>query len=740
MLPKNKAAAFNESDVVMYMATALKHVRLMALLVCFSLLLGVDFYVYSRSVYFAKSLIHYQNFTRPLDSEAIWKDSNDRTLFGTLKSPQVIERTARQLGLSPNPNVLYTKYLKREPRLARDPNQKDITVEVYAYSARIARDWAPTMLAEYITYRDERRLEYAENAIKAYTEDIGQYKARMDRTLDQKFDFEQKNSMDKLVIELDELRQVPQELTIIQHRLATMNRIRESLEAEDHDAVAKLALLDSLESDVAAVSAKNLNSSSMQISVGQVVNTPAPEGTSAAPDVVVLPSMVNPVTTKEWAPLDKERHRIQQELTLKGQNFLPGHPQMVQLRKQLDAVNKSLDLEFNVAYDSFKLEYSHLLEKQKQLQQKMPDYQEITRRHEKLITEYKQFDSGQVAWRKFYNNESQRLEALDFAFDKDRAELTFDRHLIYKDEPVSPNPSKLMLYSFLLGLALAIAIPFLLEYLNGRVSDVEQAEETLRIRGLGVVPKVTDVPFDKLILENSDADTPDHHLKESFRLIRTNLVINAESGALPQVILVTSSMPQEGKTVVAANLALSFAAKGEKTLLIDGDLRRGRVHKLFELQNKPGLSNLLGGQASLDQITRVNGHENLSIMTCGKHLNSASELLESHAFINLMTELRSKYQRIILDSPPVLGLSETLIMQRFADGVLMVIWSDFTPMSSVKSAMQALQVNGAKFAGFVLNRLDFSALTNRYKYFYYAPLYYANYQPLPAPATTAKVD
>jgi capsular exopolysaccharide synthesis family protein len=740
MLPKTKSAAFNESDVVMYLATALKHVRLMALLICFSMLLGIDYYVYSRSVYFAKSLIHYQSFVRPVDSEAIWKDSNDRTLFGTLKSPQVIERTAKRLGLSSNPNVLYTKYLKREPRLARDPNQKDITVEVYAYSARIARDWAPTMLAEYIAYRDERRLEYAENAIKAYTEDIGQYKSRMDKALDQKYAFEQKNSMDKLLIELDELRQVPQELALIQHRLATMNRIRESLNAEDRDSVAKLALLDSLESDIAAVSAKNLNSSSMQLGVGQVVAAPSTENTSAAPDVVVLPSMVNPVSTKEWAPLDKERHRIQQELTLKGKNLLPGNPQIIQLQKQLDAVNKSLDLEFNVAYDSFNLEYSHLLEKQKQLQQKMPDYQEITRRHEKLITEYKQFDSGQLAWRKFYNNESQRLDALDFGFDKDRAELSFDRHLIYKDTPVSPNRSKLILYSFLLGLALAIAIPFLLEYLNGRVSDVEQAEETLRIRGLGVVPKVTDVPFDKLILETSEADTPDHHLKESFRLIRTNLVINSESGALPQVILVTSSMPQEGKTVVAANLALSFAAKGEKTLLIDGDLRRGRVHKLFDIQNKPGLSNMLGGQATLDQITRVNGHENLTIMTCGKHLNSASELLDSQAFTNLMTELRSKYQRIILDSPPVLGLSETLIMQRFADGVLMVIWSDFTPMSSVKSAMQSLQVNGAKFAGFVLNRLDFSALTNRYKYFYYAPLYYANYQPLPAPATTAKVD
>jgi capsular exopolysaccharide synthesis family protein len=277
----------------------------------------------------------------------------------------------------------------------------------------------------------------------------------------------------------------------------------------------------------------------------------------------------------------------------------------------------------------------------------------------------------------------------------------------------------------------------LLEYLNSRVSDVEHAEETLRIRALGVVPKITDVSFDSLVL-HSDSSKPDSHLKESFRLIRTNLTINSESGALPQVILVTSSMPQEGKTCVAANLALSFATKGEKTLLIDGDLRRGRSHKLFEIQHRPGLSDILSNRATLAECIHPVGHENLTLLPCGKHINSASELLDSDAFGNLITEFRGKYQRIILDSPPVLGLSETLIMQRHTDGVMLVIWSDFTPMSSVKSAMQALQVNGANFCGFVLNRLDFSALTNRYKYFYYAPLYYANYQPLPALADTGK--
>lgn len=727
-----------ESDVVMYLTTAVKHVRLMALLICLSLLAGVDYYVYSRSVYYAQSLIRYRNFARPVDSEAIWNDSNDRYLLYNLQSPDVTIRTAKKLGLDTSPKQLYIKYLKGPPHIRRN-TEKDFTVEIYAYTPHIARDWAKIMIEEYIAHRDERRLEYAEKAIHSFTVDMGQMKERMEQSINQKFDFKEKNEMDKIFIELNELNVIPQQLAIIRHRLTVMDDIKISLADTTRDNVARLSLLDSLETDPSTLAADKLRDNSIQVTVGQII--PAAHETSGdTSGIVVLPSMAQHLSTKQWEMLDKDRHRIQKELAIKGRNFLPGHPQMAALKKQLDAINKSLDLEYEIALDSFNINYANLRDKQKQLESKLPSYQDISRRHEKLIKEYAQFDSGQLAWGNLYGQMSKRLETIDFGFDKDRAEFEFGGHQTYSETAVSPNKGKLLFYSLVLGLLLAVAVPFLLEYLNGRVSDVEHAEETLRIRALGVVPKITDTPFDGLLLHDNGAKS-NSHLKESFRLIRTNLAINAETGALPQVILITSSMPQEGKTSVAANLALSFANKGEKTLLIDGDLRRGRVHKLFEIQNRPGLSDFLSGHGDvLGDCCREVGQENLTVLTCGKHLNSASELLDSEGFTKLMIELRGKYQRIILDSPPVLGLSETLIMQRCADGVLMVIWSDFTAMSSVKSAMQALQVNGAKFSGFVLNRLDFSALSNRYKYFYYAPLYYANYQPIPitAPANTLK--
>jgi len=445
--------------------------------------------------------------------------------------------------------------------------------------------------------------------------------------------------------------------------------------------------------------------------------------------------MLSETESKPWEKLERERAAIEQEMNIKGRTYLSGHPKMIELQRKLDEVDRQLELEYEIASNSFNIEESNLMAKKAQLEQKLDEYDEINRQHEKMIKEYHQIDTLNAKWNNLYNLISRKLSAVEYGSDKERREFTFKGYLELKDSPASPLRSNLMFYGIILGLALAVGIPFLLEYLNTRISDIEHAEETLRIRGLGVVPKVLEVPLETLLLEEGN-EKRDYHLKENFRLIRTNLIINSENAALPQVILVTSAMPQEGKTSVAANLALSFASKGEKTLLVDCDLRRGRAYKLFGCLNKPGLSNVLKNEAPLEEAMRHTTVDNLTLLPCGKHLNSASELLDNYQFSNLLAELRSRYQRIIIDSPPVLGLSETIIIQRFTDGVLLVIWSDFTPMNSVKAAVQTLQVNGAKFLGFVLNRLDFSTLGNRYKYFYYAPLYYTNYQPLPAPPAT----
>ena len=194
--------------------------------------------------------------------------------------------------------------------------------------------------------------------------------------------------------------------------------------------------------------------------------------------------------------------------------------------------------------------------------------------------------------------------------------------------------------------------------------------------------------------------------------------------------MITSSMPKEGKTVVASNLAISFGQSGARTLLLDTDLRRGRLHRLFGLRKSPGLSDYLLDKVPLEEAIRPSGKENLSILSAGQHIESGTELLGSPKFADLMVKARSQYDRIIVDTPPVLGLSETSILQNEVDGVLFVIWSGRTPIRNVKTAIDLLASNGANFYGFILNRLDLSTTTNYYQYYYYSSEYYHSYHML----------
>lgn len=723
MIPGAKKGAITENELLMYLAIVLKHLRLMVLLMCFALTLGVTYYNFSKAVYHSKCLVEYQVLDRPLTANNVFKDSDDRIVKAALSSPFLWERTAKKLGIrNYSAKYLAEFYIKKID--IRFTSERDITVDVYAYSYELARDWTEVMIQEYLLSREERRQATTRNLIDTFSREIAEMKQKIDDQIRSKLDFQDTNEVTKIVIELNNLKAIPQELAKIKHQIMSMDQTREILGGEGMDVISKLSLL--------AAHDRSLRSG-MGVGVlelGQVIST-----NEGMPSVVVVPTIMNGnegVMNAGWEDLDKERRRLLIQRDEVGKVFLPNHRSMVAITKKLEEIDRALKLELEVAINRFNLTYNNLIGKQRELENNLPLYDELTRRYEIYKHDLKKIDMGQMPWDKMRAQLEKQLSILDYVDEKDKTRM---RYVGYaeplKEFPVSPNRLKLLFYSLLLGLALAIAVPFLIEYLDSRVADVEQVEDMLHIRGLGIVPRIEDEHKQSLLMLGDHK--PDYHLQENFRVIRTNLVVNSEAATLPQVIIVTSSMPQEGKTMVSANLAMSFAMKGEKTLLVDGDLRRGRLHRLFGTHNKPGISDILREKRPLEDAFRSTTNENLTIMTCGKHLNSASELLDSAAFAKLVEDLRQTYQRIIIDTPPVLGLAETSIIQKVADGILFVIWSDFTPMRNVKAAIQSLQTNGGKFCGFVLNRLDFHTLGNRYRYFYYAPNYYTNYKAIEAP-------
>lgn len=718
MIPGFKKSGLNMGDIMLYVAILMKHFRLMVLLMCLSLTIGLFYYVYAKPVYYAKSLIRYTALERPLDAAAVFKEGTDRELIAQLTAPHIIQRTAKRLGINEPYRMIYAKYLKAIQ--VRFNSERNIEVDVYAYDKNIVKNWAETMLNEYLQYRDEKRYQYRESIIKSYTEEMKEVSRRMEEALNAKYKFQDEKKRTEILLKLEQLKELPKEITEVSRRLTELDRIRATLADRNLDAVEKLSLLSTLE--------KNST-----IKVGDVVSTQDQQNNKPT-TVIVVPDLISTPTPKSWEELHKERDKLKLEIAEAEKKYLPAHPKMAELLKKLNEINKNLEAELMVAQNRYNLEYQKLLEKKKELTDKLPEYEKALQENERYLQEQSVNEAGKLGWGSIYAEMAKKVSMIDFGADKERVHLQFLQHLELRDEvPVSPNRLKLVLTCVLLGGMLSIGFPFLLEFLDHTVTDIEEVEHSYRIRGLGIVPKLDARSLSGYPVISADG-LSDRHLVENFRVIRTNLLSVGAKTKNPQAIVVASAMPEEGKTMVAVNLALSFAQMGEKTLLIDGDLRRGRIHRIFDFRSSPGLSNILIDHIPWQEACRATEYENLSLIPCGKHLEGATEMVGTPTFNKMMDELRNHFQRIVIDTPPILGLSETAMLQQTVDGVVFVVWSGRTPMRYLKSAIDQLNANNARIYGFVLNRLDLSGFSNYYNYYnyyYYSYNYYYSYKDRP---------
>lgn len=715
---KNKSV-FKINDVIMYLAVAVEHVRLMLLILCLSLVAGLAYYCFARPVYYSRTLIRVDSAQQLMDNNNVFHDGNKLFVEHILESPMLMERAAKKLHVNANSKELELKWIKR---IEIKPNLEGLQLEIYPYQYSWAKDFPETLVKEYKDFVEERRVQMMQDAYTTAKSEMDQFKKRT------AVDSEVRRNYNETTRRFAQVRGVPTELQYIKKRLEKMDFVREKCNTTT-DPVAKLTFIYTL------LDAKSAKYTDLVPKVGTSI---AAEDSANGTDTIILPSDV-PTTMPNWQKLDRDAHTLEQQIAKKSEKYLPGHPEIRERVKRLKQIGDELDSEYANQKRAFDLEYDTLVARQHELEKKLPLYDELARANEKAQQDFHLSEQGNAHMETAMENMLKRLNNFDLSEGNDRITVDYIGPLEpIKSDPKSPNRMKITGMSLVIGIALAIAIPFGIAYLDNSISDVEQAEEQLGLRGLGVVPRVDETAIANILTSGSNnkpGAKPEYHLLENFRIIRTNLIMHSQDPNLPQVILVTSAMPQEGKTMIAANLAMSFASKGEKTILVDGDLRRGRLHRVFGATNKPGLSDVLSKYNTIADACRPTGNENLTLMTCGKHLNWAAELLDSSNFAKIVQELRSSYQRIIIDSPPVLGLSETSIMQRHADGVMFVIWANQTQLPNVKDAILALQTNGAKFSGFVLNRLDFNAFANRYKYFYYSPRYYSNYKAFEATPT-----
>ena len=220
---------------------------------------------------------------------------------------------------------------------------------------------------------------------------------------------------------------------------------------------------------------------------------------------------------------------------------------------------------------------------------------------------------------------------------------------------------------------------------------------------------------------------PKSSVAECCRSIRTNLLFMSPDQPARR-ILITSAGPQEGKTTTAVNLAITMAQSGLRVLLVDTDMRRPRLHKVFGIPSSEGLSKVIVGETSALEMVRETGVANLWLLPCGATPPNPAELLHADRFKNIVAELAAKYDRVIFDSPPVGAVTDAAILARLTDGTVMVAKSRRTSKDSLKRAHRALTGQAASpSSAAILNDLDLTDKANYGYYYYYSHYgYYAN--------------
>lgn len=713
MLPGVRKRVFNFHDVLMYVAIARKHLRLMVLLLCFAWLAGLVYYVYARPVYYSRALIKVNQVKQQVSAEKNFEEpSKIPGIVKELTAPHIIANTAAKLGVKASHQDVMKYHVKKIQ--ARRNSEENIELEVYPYSFDWAKRWSETMLAEYKQYRYDRRMEEMNERLQNFEKQREELNKLLESGQSKVMDTRKSHKLVEAKIRFAEYQDFQPTLVMTEKRIQEVGKVRIEVVDIGLSTVEKLSRI-----------AKALEV--------QPVGTGAPTTTNGAPEnpnqinlQVITPTLAD--AGSSWYGLEKELNGLQAKRAELSLKYLEGHSAIKEVDEQISAVNAKLERELGNAMRRLDLDFNALIEKKKELTAKIPEYE--NRLRELMDAELKE----KVAMNTVSPIEGllkdleRKIQQSGMAVDNDAMDLTYGGMLQINDIPVSPNRFLLFIYTTALGLLMAIGVPFLVEYLDHTLSNLEQVESAFQLRGLGIIPKVDNADTSVALLDSPQAR--EQNLMENFRVIRTNLLsMGALSSKPPHVLMITSAMPKEGKTVVSTNLSLSFAQTGGKTLLMDTDLRRGRLHRFFGYRKQPGLSGVLLGQCTLDEAIRPTPHENLFIVSAGQHLETGTELLGSAKFHELMIELRKRFDRIILDTPPVLGLSETSVLQNQVDGVLFVIWSGYTPIKGVKAAIEMLQANGANFYGFVLNRLDLSATANYYQYYYYSHDYYYQYSP-----------
>ncbi len=400
------------------------------------------------------------------------------------------------------------------------------------------------------------------------------------------------------------------------------------------------------------------------------------------------------------------------------------HPEMVRIRNAVQVAQAKFDNEVNKIVESVHAEYMAALAQERSLVGALESQKTEALGLNRKGIEYSVLQREAESNRQVYESLLQRTKETGISGELKTSNIRVVDAAEVPTYAVLPRRSHDLMIALLAGSILALGLVFLFEYLDNRIKSPQELRAHLNLAFLGMVPKIDNSGPTLL------TDAVPAAFGEAIRAVRTNVLFSSADEGV-RTVVVTSAGPGEGKSLFSSNLSVSLAQAGQRVLHIDADMRRPRVHDIFDVSQEPGLSNLLVGDCKPSEAVRKTAIQNLAVLPAGMIPPNPAELLGSKRCVEYLATLGEHFDWVVIDSPPVLAVADASVLANAASGVIFVVGSDQTTRHTAKAAVDQLNAVQAHVIGAVLNRADVERNPYYYSAYYRKEYsrYYAKAQP-----------
>jgi capsular exopolysaccharide synthesis family protein len=428
-----------------------------------------------------------------------------------------------------------------------------------------------------------------------------------------------------------------------------------------------------------------------------------------------------------------DRASLQSQFAQLNATFGPSYPKIVELRSQLEAQDRQIQAEIQKIAQRIKNNYMVALQREKLLLSVFERQKQEANGLNESAIEYNILKRDLDTSRELYDGLLQRLKEAGVRAGLRSSNIRVIDAARTPLGPSSPNIPRNIALGLLVGLFGGVVLAFVQESLDNTIMTPEQVESLTAWPALGIIPRDgLKASFYRLprkatsrrsLPANGQSDValvvhcnPNSEVAESYRALRTSILLSALGGP-PKVIMVTSGLPQEGKTTTAMNAATVLAQRGSRVLLVDADLRRPRVHQILKARQSPGLSNLLTGCATVDEVVQPTGVPNLFVVTAGSPPPHPAELLGSELMRNHLQGWRAQFDHVIIDTPPILSVTDAVMLSAYVESAVIVVRAGKTRKEGLRRSHELLSQVKAHVLGVVINGVDLGSPEHYYYYY-----------------------